>query len=313
MRQGQRSVRRPALVQAVEHAGGEGVAGTVGGDDGFRRDPHRGQAGLDAVRGHGDASTRKMHRHHPAHALPERRPRGGGAGVDVGDVVAQRRETRDGADLGVIDDQVVQLRQARPDQLADALCWNARQLQIGGEAGRTGAAQHRHPAVGVALPGLVHQAMQARQPQMEDTARGRPEIEMIGREKRAHPLVVDVRAAARAAGAVGVDIVGDLARHRPELLMVDTVPLGLVEQEAPFRIVADETDRLDRHRGIELPDVEGEIAARTAAAQLDGQDLGHRIFRWPEVDQLVAVCAPGAAGDEATSLHRISPASAPPR
>src|SRR6185503_10637647 len=87
-----------------------------------------------------------------------------------------------------------------------------------------------------------------------------------------------------------------------QLPAIDPVGIGLGDQEATVVIVADHADGGDREGRVEPPDVDGEVAARAAALQLDLEDLRHRLLGGPEIDQPVAVDAPGAAGDDAPAL-----------
>ena len=85
------------------------------------------------------------------------------------------------------------------------------------------------------------------------------------------------------------------------LRAVDAVRVGLGGEEAAVVVVADQADGLDRQRRVELLDVDGEVAGRAAAARLDLQDLDRDVLARPELEQLVAVDAPGAGRDDAAT------------
>ena len=104
---------------------------------------------------------------------------------DVGRAVgAARGDPGQRADLEVVDDEKIEMRQARPAELGEPFGRGGHQFEIGREAGGARLAQHGDPAVGLAPPRDVHRLMRARQAKMEDSRAGRGEVEMVRRSSR---------------------------------------------------------------------------------------------------------------------------------
>ena len=130
----ERCVDHPAFMDAVKETRGEGVAGAVGALHLGRRGVHR-RLGVDAAvaaRNHG--APREMHDDvlHGAH--PEGCLRRSDAGVGVGPPFVDGLDAGDPPDLGVVDDEKVEMRQARPHDRGETLGRDARELEIGQEA-----------------------------------------------------------------------------------------------------------------------------------------------------------------------------------
>ena len=130
------------------------------------------------------------------------------------------------------------------------------------------------------------------------------EIEMVRREQVARAEIADVRALAGRQGAERKSVVGLRLRADMHHCSVDAVLVGKSAKELSFHVVADECDRGDRQRGIELADVDRHVAARPAAAHVGAKDFGAPVHLRPVVEKDVAVDAPGAAGQNASTCHR---------
>ena len=121
MRQRQRGVDRPAFVNAVEEAGREGVAGAVGAFYlGWRRVDRR--PGADApVAARDHRALGEVHDDMLHGARGQGRFRSADAGVKVGPPAMHRLGAGDTADLGVVDDEKVEVRKAGPHNRGEAL------------------------------------------------------------------------------------------------------------------------------------------------------------------------------------------------
>ena len=99
---------------------------------------------------------------------PERRPRRIDAGLGVGFDDADGLDAGDAADLGIVDDEKVEVRKARPHDLGQPLRREAREFEIGHEAGgprlfRVATQPLASPAHGPSIS-----AVDAGQAEMED-------------------------------------------------------------------------------------------------------------------------------------------------
>ena len=131
-----------------------------------------------AVARHHHAAAREMHHDKLHRAGRERRARGGDAGGEIGAPGLHRGDAGDAANLVVVDDEQVEMRQARAHQRGSLLRRDADQLQIGEQPGRPRLLQRRDPAVRLALPRRVHDPVHAGQAEVEDPMRRLREIEM---------------------------------------------------------------------------------------------------------------------------------------
>jgi hypothetical protein len=109
-------------------------------------------------------------------------------------------------------------------------------------------------------------------------------------------------AAALRAERIGV-LRGRLA-GQPELAAFDPGGVRLGKQKVSVGVVADKPDRRHRHRGIEMTDIDREIARRAAATLFDGKNPHKPVLARPVFHQLVAIDAPRAAGDETPPAAR---------
>ena len=98
------------------------------------------------------------------------------AGIDIRHALVVGPLVSQGADLPVVDDQIVEMRQARPDDAGEALRLDHDQFEIGGEAGGLGVFENGHPAIRIALPGRVQSSMNAGKAEMEDAPAGPGEV-----------------------------------------------------------------------------------------------------------------------------------------
>ena len=124
-------------------------------------------------------------------------------------------------------------------------------------------------------------------------------VEMLRRQQRGDAELRDMGAQPARLGDERLGDVGRRLRRHPHLPPVQPRRVGLGDQDAPRRIVADQPDGFDRHGGIEAAHVDGEIAGRAAAALLEPPGQRDAVLLRPGVDPAVAVEAPGAAGDKA--------------
>ncbi len=74
------------------------------------------------------------------------------------------------ADLVVVDDEPIEMRQAGAAELGQPIGPGRHQFEIGRKSGGARLAQHGDPAVGVAAPRAIHDFMRARQAEMQDSA-----------------------------------------------------------------------------------------------------------------------------------------------
>src|SRR5581483_1666014 len=165
----QRIGQRPFLVHAEEDAGGEGVPGAVAPGNLLARDAHR-RLQLDrAVARRGDAAVREVDDDQFRCALAEDRDRRAAAAFPVGGaVLAERRDAADRARLVIVDDDIVEMRQARARQFRDPRRRQRGHLDAGPETRRVRLAEHRHPAERVALPRRVEHLHRAGNAEMRD-------------------------------------------------------------------------------------------------------------------------------------------------
>ena len=162
----------PLLMQPIEHAGGEGVARAVCADDRARRQGDRAQRDPRTVASTHHRALREMRRR-PAHGAEREhvvdRP------CDCGEVSRAvgppRLASRQRADLVIVDDELIEMRQARAAELGEPLGSGRHQFEIGEEADSAGLAQHRDPAVSLVTPRPVHRLVSAGQSKMENSRR----------------------------------------------------------------------------------------------------------------------------------------------
>ena len=197
------------------------------------------------------------------------------------------------------------MRRAGAPEGLDLVARGGDELEIGLEPRRPRRLQHRRPARRIAAPRRVHDVMRAGQAEMQHARLRAAEVEVIGAELRRHAGVVEMRAPPAFARIDAIGEGGLGAGQREQALAPDAVEIALVGEETALSVVADHAHRLDRHDGIETLDVDGHVAARTAALTVEFEDVVHRVFGRPARDRLVEVDAPGSRGQNApTSRHR---------
>ena len=148
------------------------------------------------------------------------------------------------------------MRQARPAELGEPFGAGRHQFEIGAEASGASLAQHRDPAVGVATPRPVHRLVRARQSKMQNSRRGRREIEVVGRHLGRHALMIEMGAPAVGRDIESVDAHRRAAGRRAKRRAVDAARVAFREEKAPEVVIADDPHRLDRKFGIEALEVE---------------------------------------------------------
>ena len=141
----------PALVQPVERAGGEGVAGAVGPRDRRRRDAQRRLAQQFSRLRHRDRAGREMRRDQPHVAARRHILHGARAGLRIGAAVALRRDAGERADLDVVDDEDIEMRQAgrapgrrsAPAPRSPVPCWSETRRRVRRAASPPSRSAHR--------------------------------------------------------------------------------------------------------------------------------------------------------------------------
>ncbi len=155
---------RPVFVPAVDHARREGVARPVGARDGARGNGDRAQRKQRPVAAGGDRAFGKM-RDGPAHGAEAERVDDSPfhrADFDCA-AGAARLAPGERADLEIVDDEEIEMGQARAAEFGEPRRRSRHHLEIGDEADVAGLAQDRNPAVRFIPPALVHRLVRARQ------------------------------------------------------------------------------------------------------------------------------------------------------
>jgi len=309
MAKANRLVQRPALVQPEDHAGGKGIAGTIGSDDRFRRHIHRRHEHRGTIARQHDGALGKMrhqkpHRPHLHHGI-----RRCDHLADIGRFGRDRGSAGNRRHLEVIDDQVVQMRQAGSHDPRQLVGRNRAKLHVRLYSGGLRRPQHRDPAVFVRAPGAVHLAVDARQAKVQKPRLRGGEVEMIGVQFGAGALQIDMRAPPGPVRGIGIGIVGPQALHDMQAAALDAEGVGLGQQDPAIFVIPDDADGLDRNARVQPLQVDGQIAARPAALHVFGQDLDHLVFQRPELHHLVVIGAPGSRRQNAPPRCHFSTAS----
>src|SRR5580704_5845737 len=159
----------PLLMQPIKYAGGEGVARAVRAYNGAHGQSDRASREPRSVAPDHHPALREMSSR-PAHGAEREhivnRPRDCGRVRRT--VGPPRLASRQRANLVIVDDEAIEMRQAGAAELGEPFGPGGHQFEIGAEASRAGLAQHGDPAISVALPRPVHRLVRAWQSKMQN-------------------------------------------------------------------------------------------------------------------------------------------------
>ena len=280
-----------AVVQAQHHARRERIAGAVAALDVSCRDPHRGLPPGSSVRRRGDTAGAEVDHGQFVHAQPQQ--------------LARRRQRilvpGDGGGLQLVDDDGVEVRQARQRQLAN----RAASTQTSSRLVRRPAARARARTSANPLPPAVGRSIRSctpGAPRWKIGGSGR-EIELLlSRAARSHPgsgRRCDGRCRARSSRRCRPSA----RRARADARNADAEPAADIEHQPAVRVVADQPHHL---HGKPQPS-----RARSTAMLRPGPPVSG-VTDWitatcsagAPVDHLVHVDQDAAAADDASRVHR---------
>ena len=224
-----------------------------------------------------------------------------------------RFDAGDAADLVIVDDQQIEMRQAGAAEAGRPRARGSRPFpglsaSPAARARRSTVAQpvessRQGASIVTCAPG---------RPRCSSRALDAGEIEMLGRHQRGDAGRVDMGAPAAGLGIEAIRAGREPAARQRQPGALNPVAVALVEQEPSVAVVADQAHGGDRQGRIEPLEVDRHVAAGAAALPVDLDDGGHRVLGRPDGNRLVEVDAPGAGGQNATSpAHRVTPPSAP--
>ena len=158
----QRVLEPPAFVLTVEKSGSEGVAGAIGALDQLSGNGERTVSKERAIATQRESALGKMN-HNGTHDAPTHGClHGFPHGDEIGPGDPPRFDATNGANLEIVDDEVIEMRQARRHERSKSVRRNGYRFEIGFKAARARRFEDGDPSVVVTAPGRVHSVMGTR-------------------------------------------------------------------------------------------------------------------------------------------------------